>query len=45
MISYLIGLLKYFPEDLGVPASTPAPYNLFKVIPEGAARFLTEEQS
>ena len=45
MIPYLINLLKELPEELGEPAATPAPYNLFKVRPEGEAIFLPEEQA
>ena len=42
---YLINLLKDLPEDLGVPSANPAPYHLFRVIPEGEAIFLPEYQS
>ena len=44
MIPYLINILKDFPEDLGAPAATPAPDNLFKVRPEVEAIFVPEYQ-
>ena len=40
MIPYLINLLKEFPEDIGAPAATLAPYHQLKLRPEGEARFL-----
>ena len=45
IIPYLINLLKEIPEELGSLAATPAPDNMFKVRPEGEARFLSWYQA
>ena len=42
MITYLINVVKEFPEELVAAALSPSPDHLFKVRPENEARYLPE---